>query len=306
MYLPTAIEFRNALTALSFLTCLTLLPGPGHSAEIYKYQNEQGQWVFTDKKPADGQAETVEVETQHQDGADAPEFKYVVVDGEYQVQVENPYYAPLEVNLIMGNQHGQVRDVIAPRETAIIHRSNQPLPGSDYQWTWGDPATSPTEQLYRIPIGRSGEYQITQSFRGTFSHSQQTSLYAVDIRMPVGTDIVAARAGTVFIARDHYQFGGKNEYFLDKANLIKVLHEDGTYATYAHILVGSASVRNGDRVSAGQKIARSGSTGFSTTPHLHFVIRRNSGLRTNSIPFRFVDQDGQAFTPRQGEQLTIR
>jgi hypothetical protein len=38
--------------------------------------------------------------------------------------------------------------------------------------------------------------------------------------------------------------GGKNNFFLDKANFVKVLHDDGTYAVYAHILEGSLLVTN--------------------------------------------------------------
>jgi len=72
---------------------------------------------------------------------------------------------------------------------------------------------------------------------------------------------------------------------------------------YAHILIGSARVKPGDRVAVGDVLARSGSSGYSTGPHLHFVIRKNSGLQTVSIPFSFRDADGAPFTPREGMKL---
>ena len=94
--------------------------------------------------------------------------------------------------------------------------------------------------------------------------------------------------------------GGKDKYFLDKANYVKVLHEDGTYAIYAHILRATAAVKPGDSVQVGDVLARSGSSGYSTGPHLHFVIRKNVGLKTVSIPFKFISDAGTAYTPKRG------
>ena len=47
------------------------------------------------------------------------------------------------------------------------------------------------------------------------------------------------------------------------------------------------SVREGQRVELGSYLARSGNTGNSTGPHLHFVVQRNVGLAIESIPFEF-------------------
>lgn len=47
---------------------------------------------------------------------------------------------------------------------------------------------------------------------------------------------------------------------------------DGTYALYAHLRRGSLTVREGDRVTAGQPLARCGNSGNSTEPHLHFQL----------------------------------
>ena len=57
---------------------------------------------------------------------------------------------------------------------------------------------------------------------------------------------------------------------------------------YLHLMKGSVAVREGTRVRAGSLLARSGNTGNSTGPHLHFVVQRNVGLALESIPFNFA------------------
>ncbi|MER5211232.1 M23 family metallopeptidase [Streptomyces sp. NPDC002838] len=47
---------------------------------------------------------------------------------------------------------------------------------------------------------------------------------------------------------------------------------NGTYALYAHLQRGSLTIREGDRVTAGQPLARCGNSGNSTEPHLHFQL----------------------------------
>lgn len=67
-------------------------------------------------------------------------------------------------------------------------------------------------------------------------------------------------------------------------NQIAINHGGGVVTRYGHCLSGSISVRTGQRVSAGQAIARVGSTGNSTGPHLHFEVRIN-GSAVNPLPY---------------------
>ncbi|MOA20011.1 Murein DD-endopeptidase MepM [compost metagenome] len=57
---------------------------------------------------------------------------------------------------------------------------------------------------------------------------------------------------------------------------------------YLHLMRGSVLVREGQRVGIGTPLARSGNTGNSSGPHLHFVVQRNVGLALESIPFDFA------------------
>jgi len=84
-----------------------------------------------------------------------------------------------------------------------------------------------------------------------------------------------------------------------RTNYLRLLHADGTMTIYVHLRTGSARVQIGQSVAAGELIAESGNTGYSTGPHLHFAVQRNDGKRLISIPFVLK---GQA--PHQGDWLS--
>ncbi|MBL1067457.1 M23 family metallopeptidase [Streptomyces sp. 7-21] len=76
---------------------------------------------------------------------------------------------------------------------------------------------------------------------------------------------------------------------------------DGTYALYAHLKHGSLTVRPGDRVTAGQRLASCGNSGNTTEPHLHFQLMDGPDLDTaRGVPFSWrgigVPAAGERFT----------
>jgi len=81
-----------------------------------------------------------------------------------------------------------------------------------------------------------------------------------------GKIVVAAKDGVVELV----QFGGSSY-----GNQIIINHGNGVKTRYAHLMSGSVTVTEGEQVSAGQPIARVGSTGNSTGPHLHFEVLVN-------------------------------
>src|SRR3546814_3226342 len=101
--------------------------------------------------------------------------------------------------------------------------------------------------------------------------------------MPRGTPNVAARGGIVVKIENEQSGRGNNP----AGNFVRIMHDDGTMGVYLHLMKGSVAVREGQRVESVTRIARSGNTGNSTGPHLHFVVQRNVGLAIESIPFDF-------------------
>jgi murein DD-endopeptidase MepM/ murein hydrolase activator NlpD len=87
----------------------------------------------------------------------------------------------------------------------------------------------------------------------------------IDIPAPKGTTIVAAESGVVLIASEVNGYG----------NTVVIDHGGGIWTWYGHIRIGGIMVKEGQKVTRGQKIAEVGSTGDSTGNHLHFEVRKN-------------------------------
>lgn len=88
---------------------------------------------------------------------------------------------------------------------------------------------------------------------------------AIDIGAPVGTSVFASLDGVVTLIR------GGNAWNGGYGNYIVIKHANGVQTLYAHL--DSISVSTGQKVNKGQFIGRSGNTGRSTGPHLHFEVR---------------------------------
>jgi murein DD-endopeptidase MepM/ murein hydrolase activator NlpD len=83
-------------------------------------------------------------------------------------------------------------------------------------------------------------------------------------------------------------------------NFVLIRHDDGTLAHYCHLKKNGVLVKVGQQVETGQPIARSGNTGFSSGPHLHFCIfKTRSGRERESIPVRFRTTEHAAVVLRE-------
>ena len=116
------------------------------------------------------------------------------------------------------------------------------------------------------PVRVSSEMGWRSSFRRNHN--------GIDLSVPVGTPIYAAADGRVVIRKNNPDGYG---YYLS------IQHDRNYYTVYGHL--SQWLVQNGDTVRAGQQIAKSGNTGRSTGPHLHFEVLKNAPLvRSGAIP----------------------
>lgn len=307
----------RAAAAIVLASVLMASSGSPAGETLYKYLGPDGEWIFSDRPPDGEQA----VETRELGyGREHPEVKvsHRLVDGTLQLTGRNGYYAPVELVLGIDSMANAVppgpaqplRFVVPAQGEvelfALAPSAEGVQPEIRYRYTWitGDPTSvHKPEQPYRVPFAVAAAFPVSQAFPQAITHATPDSRYAVDISMPVGTGIYAARGGTVFEVTSTNFRGGLDPEDASAANLVHILHDDGTYAVYAHLNWNSIRVRPGDVVNRGEYIADSGNTGFTSGPHLHFAVLRNRGMGVESLPVVFDGANGSEVTPETGVEL---
>jgi MYXO-CTERM domain-containing protein len=135
------------------------------------------------------------------------------------------------------------------------------------------------------PCGQT--FSCSQSNGGQTSHTGLAQ-YAWDFGMPLGTDILAARGGTILLLKMNSVAGGCSNLYANDANYVLIDHGDGTAGLYLHVEGNSSDFQLGDPVEAGDVIARVGQTGWTCGPHLHFQVQQICGSWwCQSVPAEF-------------------
>jgi murein DD-endopeptidase MepM/ murein hydrolase activator NlpD len=167
------------------------------------------------------------------------------------------------------------------------------------------------DMLYRVPWADGRSFMFTQVPGGRItSHFTKATLHAVDIAMPEGVSIVAAREGSVEAVQAHHGATSDEEPLTYEGNFVRVRHVDGSAAIYAHLKYRGVTVAVGESVGVGQILGYSGATGDVEEPHLHFVVTRmeknSSGWQEEvSVPVKFyVGVPPVAFSPRAAVRVT--
>ncbi len=282
------------LGRILLLLGLSLLATPALALTIYKYTDANGVVTYSDQAAPGAQVfvfrdrmvekldTQVRLETRKHAAGET-------------LLVRNDLFAPVDIELSLENVENAVgapnepiRWVLPPRSqirlaTLASRDASRPLRYTPrLRHALGDPRLLPKPYKYPLPW-RGGPFRLTQGANGQYSHFTPKGRYAVDIAMPEGTPIVAARGGMVVKVENEQSGRGRNP----AGNFVRIMHDDGTMGVYLHLMKGSVAVREGQRIETGMRIARSGNTGNSTGPHLHFVVQRNVGLAIESIPFDF-------------------
>jgi murein DD-endopeptidase MepM/ murein hydrolase activator NlpD len=302
---------------LAFAFALALA-GPALAQKLFKYQDANGVWVFTDRQPeGDQQYETSKLERSFE----KPQIKLLRRETDQGVTLfaQNTFFAPVQLGFritkaenVAASTPRQGLQMLPARGEAMLIDVGKADPAApilfdyEYQFLPGDPkAEHRPERPYRFPYAKASTFAVSQAFPDTITHNDPSSQYAIDFVMPVGTHINAARGGVVIeIASDFFEAGVDAAKDGPRANVVRVLHDDGTMSLYGHLNWNSIRVVPGQRVERGEYIADSGNTGFSTGPHLHFVVQRNRGGAIVSIPVEFEGQGGGGVTVRGGERYT--
>lgn len=150
----------------------------------------------------------------------------------------------------------------------------------------------PDESPYCLPFGEGEAYFVSQSYCAPQGWSHHLR-FAYDFDMPLGTEILAARAGEVVELREHFSDddpAGGHE------NVVILRHQDQTLGLYIHMMQNGILVEMGDQVPQGGLLGWSGRSG-STLEHLHFQVclrggRCSTGTDEVTLPVNFSNAAG--------------
>ncbi|HEV8694175.1 MAG TPA: M23 family metallopeptidase [Lysobacter sp.] len=292
--------------AIAFGTAL-LLAGVtlgAHAAKVYKWTDKNGVTHYGDNAPDTAspavKAGSVKIIPVAAEPSAVARLRLETNAGRYLAFADNNLAGPIEVLLqvrgggVDSDPPLPARATVPARGTTLVAVLDGSRGGGELLMDSlpGDPSAHPRDVEYLLPL-QQRNFRIDQGFGGSFSHNDPQNRYAVDFAADIGTPVVAAREGVVMQVESDFEKAGLNrERYGGRANFIRILHDDGTMALYAHLRSEGALVRVGQRVRAGQQIGLSGNTGFTTGPHLHFVVQVNRGMKLESLPFRMSGPAG--------------
>ncbi|MGF6420379.1 hypothetical protein ABH900_003905 [Stenotrophomonas sp. AN71] len=231
------------------------------------------------------------------------------VGEQWQARIDNGLAGPLQIELRAAPGHPvdglPVTSLIQGDGSLVVGHLPAPLNGRTLdlrmQSVPGNPSAQAEDVAYRVPFD-AARLRVDQAPQGRFSHDDEENRDAVDFALPEATLVLAAREGTVMQIQDGFHGHGLDrERDSGRANFVRVLHSDGSMALYGHLQAGGMRVRRGQAVQAGQPIGLSGNSGYSSAPHLHFVVQVNRGMALRSVPVRIFAEQGQLQFARQGE-----
>ena len=146
--------------------------------------------------------------------------------------------------------------------------------------------------VYSLPYPQGTSHLLLQGYNSRFSHKKRLAL---DFKMKKGSPVTAARAGVVVRVEENFTGGGISKKYLGRANQVVIRHDDGSQAYYGHLQYNGVLVNTGDTVKQGSVIAKSGSTGYSATPHLHFIVWGPTPNGRSQLATRFKTKKGAAY-----------
>jgi murein DD-endopeptidase MepM/ murein hydrolase activator NlpD len=294
----------GAALLVAAVAALSLQWAPARAGQVYRWTDADGITHYGDRRPARTDVEVSVVPVFVEPTAIA-QLRIEPVEGGWHAWADNRLAGPVEVMLHYSrreNVHSRpalpARATVAAGGSALVAVLDAPDPSRAVNFELrmdslpGHPSAAPQDVVYRLPLSGAAT-RIDQGYGGRFSHTDPENRYAVDFATPVGTPVLAAREGVVMQLEAGFDRTGLDrDRYAGRANFVRILHDDGSMALYAHLKAGGVLVRVGQRVRAGQQIGLSGNTGYTTGPHLHFAVQVNRGMRLLSLPFRMTGPAG--------------
>jgi murein DD-endopeptidase MepM/ murein hydrolase activator NlpD len=186
---------------------------------------------------------------------------HIVRSGETMFRIGKAYDVPFEeIARLNGIKNP---DQIRIGQAIFIPEANRQLPVTTItpaETLHAPPSSAKVRELTDVSLVMPVSGTINSGFgpRGASFHD------GIDIAAPEGTPIRAVEHGEVLYSDQLRGYG----------NIVIILHQGGLVTVYAHNQANL--VREGQQVARGQVIAKVGSTGRVTGPHLHFEIRKNN------------------------------
>ncbi|WP_108802403.1 M23 family metallopeptidase [Aquimarina sp. Aq107] len=251
-------------------------------------------------------------------GQDNFKVYYEETDNGYTIYADNGEFCPVSVEIDFKIENltsniGDIKIIEVPEQTTkfyiadltVVDRKKAIRLGFSVRYNHGNhlQESYDTDYPYHLPFKKGTEHMVTQGYNGKISHYNE---YALDFRMPVGTPIYASREGKVVLVE---QGNNKTCTGADCAkfnNYILVYHSDGTFAEYTHIKKNGSKVTPGEVIKKGQHIGYSGNVGWSTGPHLHFIVFLQRFNDRETLPTKFLVGNGKQFLELEERKRYIK
>lgn len=288
------------------------MAAPGNAA-IYRYVDENGTVSYTDDLE---EAEDYDYDEYDDYGEPNPDNVFFVYDETtHTLAIKNLFNSEIVVKVMVSTMENLESDISFNQAIEIPANTVYNLGYFKYNGTeqldltrtfsigklyHGDFTEYFTTQSAELIVPFAGKHKVTQGWQGRFSHNGPKSRYAIDVSMPEGTPILAVKDGKIIDMKMNSTLGGPNPKYRPYANYIRIAHDDGVMSLYVHLRGNTEQFKIGDRVKQGDVIAFSGNTGYTTGPHLHFVMQSNTDNGVRAIKYKFGSVEPKAGTMLYG------
>jgi hypothetical protein len=173
---------------------------------------------------------------------------------------------------------------------------------------------STPDTFYRLPFAAGQSAYVGQGNFGSYTHNGNPGQsFAIDLDVPYGTPLRAARGGVVLrVKQDDTTrcVEGKIQYTSTPCpnyfgNHVVIKHADGSLSWYMHMQPNNAEVEWGDRVEQGALLGYVGLTGNTGAPHVHFHVTPDFSSGTMAVTYEYDMGGLQTCSVPQTDQTVI-